>query len=314
MNAAVFSRYGGNDVVEVKDVPVPTAGPGEVVVRVDAASVNPVDWKVRYGHAKIFTGSKFPKVLGCECAGEVFATGAGATKFRKGDPVVMYTSVKRLGAFAEYACTAEDRVYPIAEGISFEQAACLPIAGLTALQSLRDHGRIVAGQKVLINGASGGVGHFAVQIAKIFGAEVTAVTSGRNAEFVKGLGADKVIDYAKEDFTRGGERYALIFDAVSMSSFGACKRILTASGRYVNTLPNATILLQFITALLPGKKARSMWVKPNATDMAWMMEQIKAGKIKVVIEQTYPLDRVKDALAASEVGRTRGKIVVKAAP
>lgn len=202
MKAAVFSRYGGNEVVEVKEVPAPTAGPGEVVVRVHAASVNPVDWKVRYGHARIFTGSKFPKVLGCECAGEIFETGAGADKFRKGDRVVMYTSVKRLGAFAEYACAAEDRVYPIPEGITFEQAACLPIAGLTALQSLRDHGRIAAGKKALINGASGGVGHFAVQIAKIFGAEVTGVTSGRNAEFVKGLGADKVIDYAKEDFTR----------------------------------------------------------------------------------------------------------------
>lgn len=312
MKAAVFSRYGGNEVVEVKDVSVPTAGPGEVVIKVHAASVNPVDWKVRDGQARIFTGSKFPKVLGCECAGEIFETGAGAARFRKGDRVVMYTSVKRLGAFAEYACASEDRVYPIAEGVSFEQAACLPIAGLTALQSLRDHGRIGAGKKVLINGAAGGVGHFAVQIAKVFGAEVTGVTSGRNVEFVKGLGADKVIDYAKEDFTRGGERYDLVFDAVSMSSFGACKRVMTDSGRYVNTLPNATIVVQIITSFLPGKKARSMWVKPNAADMAWMMEQIRSGKVKVFIEQSYPLDRVKDALAASETGRTRGKIVLKA--
>jgi NADPH:quinone reductase-like Zn-dependent oxidoreductase len=312
MKAAVISRYGGNEVVEVKDIPVPTAGPAEVAIKVHAASVNPVDWKVRYGHARIFTGSKFPKVLGCECSGEVFETRAGAATFRKGDRVVMYTSVKRLGAFAEYACAAEDRIYPIPEGISFEQATSLPIAGLTALQSLRDHGRIASGKKVLINGAAGGVGHFAVQIAKVFGAEVTAVTSGRNAEFVKGLGADEVIDYSKKDFTNGSGRYDLIFDAVSMSSFSACKRVLTDSGRYVNTLPNATILVQFLTALLPGKKARSMWVRPSASDMAWMMEQINAGKIKVVIEQSYPLDRAKDALAASEGGRTRGKIIVTA--
>jgi NADPH:quinone reductase-like Zn-dependent oxidoreductase len=313
MKAAVFSRYGGNEVVEVRDITVPVPARGEVLVRVHAASVNPVDWKVRYGHAKIFTGSKFPKVLGCECAGEIFETGAGATMFRKGDRVVMHTSVKRLGAFAEYACTAEDRVFPIRSDISFEHAACLPIAGLTALQSLRDHGRIVAGQKVLINGASGGVGHFAVQIAKVFGAEVTAVTSGRNAAFVKGLGADKVIDYSKEDFTKGSGQYDLIFDAVSMSSFSACKRVLTASGRYVSTLPNATIIAQVLTTFLPGRKARTMWVKPNAADMAWMMEQIKEGKVKVVIDQAYPLVRVKDALAASEGGRTRGKIVVEMA-
>jgi NADPH:quinone reductase-like Zn-dependent oxidoreductase len=313
VKAAVFSRYGGNEVVEVKDVPVPVAGPGEVVIKVYAASVNPVDWKVRAGQLRIFTGSKFPKVLGCECAGVIFETGMGAARFRKGDRVVMYTSVKRLGAFAEYACTAEDRVYPITESVSFEQAACLPIAGLTALQSLRDHGRIEAGQKVLINGASGGVGHFAVQIAKVFGAEVTAVTSGRNAEFVKGLGADMVIDYSKEDFTKGSGLYDLVFDVVSMSSFGACKRVMTDSGRYVNTLPNATILLQLITGFLPGKKARSMWVKPSASDMAWMMEQIKAGRVGVVIEQSYPLSQIRDALAASEAGRTKGKIVVKAA-
>jgi NADPH:quinone reductase-like Zn-dependent oxidoreductase len=311
MNAAVFNRYGGNEVVEVGDVPVPVAARGEVLVRVHAASVNPVDWKVRYGQARIFTGSKFPKVLGCECAGEIFETGAGAAKFRTGDRVVMYSSVKRLGAFAEYACAAEDRVYPVAEDITFEQAACLPIAGLTALQSLRDHGKIVSGQKVLINGASGGVGHFAVQVGKVFGAEVTAVTSSRNGEFVKGLGADKTIDYQSEDFTHSGERYDLIFDAVSSQSFRSCRRVLTSRGVYVSTLPNATIVAQMITTFLPGRKARSMWVKPNAADMVWMQDRIRDGKVKIVIEQIYPLSGVKDALAASEGGRTRGKIVVK---
>ncbi len=311
MKAAVFNRYGGNEVMEVKDVPAPVPGPGEVVIKVHAAGVNPVDWKVRYGQARILTGSKFPKVLGCECAGEVTAAGARATKFRKGDRVVMHTSVRKLGAFAEYACTAETKVYPIGEGISFEQAACLPIAGLTALQSLRDHGKTAAGKKVLINGASGGVGHFAVQIAKVFGAEVTAVTSGRNIDFVKGLGADAVIDYGREDFTRGSGRYDLVFDAVSMSSFSACKRVLGPNGIYVNTLPNATIVVQLMTSFLPGRKARSMWVRPSAADIAWMMEQIRAGKVRVVIEQAYPLDRITDALAASEAGRTRGKIVVK---
>jgi NADPH:quinone reductase-like Zn-dependent oxidoreductase len=307
----MIDRYGTNEVVGVREAPVPVPGTGEAVIKVHAASVNPVDWKVREGQARILTGSKFPKVLGCECAGEVTATGARATKYRKGDRVVMYTSVRRLGAFAEYACTTETKVYPMGEGVSFEQAACLPIAGLTALQSLRNHGKTAAGKKVLINGASGGVGHFAVQIAKVLGAEVTAVTSNRNVDFVKELGADKVIDYRKEDFTRGGERYDLVFDAVSMSSFGACKRILMSSGRYVNTLPNATIVAQVLTSFLPGRKARSMWVRPSAADIAWMMEQVRSGTVRVVIEQTYPLDRITEALAASEAGRTRGKIVVK---
>jgi NADPH:quinone reductase-like Zn-dependent oxidoreductase len=306
----MIDRYGTNEVVKVREAPVPVPGPGEVVIKVHAASVNPVDWKVRYGQARIITGSKFPKVLGSECAGEVTETGAGVAKFRKGDRVVMYTSVRRLGAFAEYACAAEDRVYPIADGVTFEQAACLPIAGLTALQSLRDHGKIAAGKKVLINGASGGVGHFAVQIAKVFGAEVTGVCSGRNADFVKGLGADRVIDYGYEDFTRGSERYDLIFDAVSRSSYWNCRQVLAPRSVYVSTLPNATIVAQIVTTLLPGRKARQMWVKPSAHDMAWMMDQIKAGKVKVVIDRSYPLDRIKDALDASEAGRTRGKIVV----
>jgi NADPH:quinone reductase-like Zn-dependent oxidoreductase len=310
LKAAVFGRYGGNEVVEIRDIPAPVPEPGEVQVKVHAASVNPVDWKVRSGQARILTGSTFPKVLGYECAGEVAQTGPGAAPFRKGDRVVLYTGAKRLGAFAEYACASAGTVYPVPAGIPFEHAACLPIAGLTALQSLRDHGRLSAGMKVLINGASGGVGHFAIQVAKIFGAEVTGVCSSRNIEFVKGLGADRVIDRGKEDFTLGSIPYDLVFDAVSMSSFWDCRKVLAPAGVYVSTLPNATVLAQILTAFLPGRKARQMWVKPNAADIAWMTERITEGKVRVVIDAAYPLDRVTDALAASEGGRTRGKIVL----
>jgi NADPH:quinone reductase-like Zn-dependent oxidoreductase len=311
VKAAVFSRYGGNEVVEVKDVPVPVPARGEVLVRVHAASVNPVDWKARSGHARIFTGSKFPKVLGCECAGEVFGTGRGAMKFRKGDRVIVFAGITRLGAFAEYACTEEDRVYPVGSGISSEEAACIPIAGLTALQSLRDHGRIAAGKRVLINGAAGGVGHFAVQIAKVCGAEVTAVTSSGNVDFVKGLGADRVIDYGREDFTRVSGRYDLVFDAVARSTFWDCRPVIAPRGVYVSTLPNATIVAQIVTTFLPGRKARQMWVKPSAADIAWMLDRIREGRLRVAVERSYPLARVTDALAASEGGRTRGKIVLK---
>jgi len=310
MKALVIHRYGDNSIAGIEDVPLPVPGPPEVLVKVRAASINPVDWKVREGKAKIFTGRTFPKVLGVECAGTVEQAGDGTTRFRKGDPVVLFAGVRRLGTFAEYACSAEDTVYPITGAVPFDQAACLPIAGLTALQSLRDHGRIEAGMQVLVNGASGGVGHIAVQVAKVLGAEVTGVCSGTNAGFVQGLGADRVIDYTREDFTLGSVRYDLIFDAVSMRSFGECKRVLSPRGVYVSTLPDRTLIAQLVTSFLPGKKARTMWVKPRAEDMTWMMDQLAAGKITVAIERSYPFGEVAAAFARSESGHARGKIVV----
>ncbi len=311
MKAIVFERYGGNEVLQVREVPVPDPGPTEVLVAVRAASVNPVDWKARYGQARILTGMRFPKVLGCECAGDVAAIGRNVTAFRRGDGVILLAGVRRLGTYAEYTCADMRTVFPKPAALSYEAAACLPIAGLTALQALRDHGRTAAGSKVLINGASGGVGHFAVQIAKVLSADVTGVCSGRNANFVRDLGADRVIDYTKEDFTRGSERYDLVFDAVSSRSFSECRRVLTSRGIYVCTLPNRTIVDQIVTAILPGKKARTMWVKANAGDREWMADRIAEGRVKVIIDKVFPLDRTKEALAYSETGRARGKIVLK---
>jgi NADPH:quinone reductase-like Zn-dependent oxidoreductase len=313
MKALVIHQYGDRSVAGIEEMPKPAPGPSEVLVRVRAASINPVDWKVRQGKARIFTGGKFPKVLGVECAGEVLEAGSEAGQFTAGMQVVVLAGVRRLGTFAEYACASRDTVYPIVGDIPIGQAACLPIAGLTALQSLRDHGRIAAGKKVLVNGASGGVGHLAVQIGKVFGAEVTGVCSGRNAEFVQGLGADRVIDYTAEDFTLRDDQYDLIFDAVSSRSFGECRRVLAPAGIYVSTLPDRTLIAQLVTSLLPGKKARSMWVRPNANDMAWLMEQISANRIRVMIERTFPFERIAEAFAQSENGRTRGKIVVSLA-
>jgi NADPH:quinone reductase-like Zn-dependent oxidoreductase len=310
MKALVIHRYGDNSIAGIEDMPVPVPGPPEVLIRVRAAGINPVDWKVRDGKAKIFTGALFPKVLGVECAGEVIRSGDMAKRFAPGAPVVLYAGVRRLGAFAEYACSDMDTVFPIPVGVPFEQAACLPIAGLTALQSLRDHGSIAAGKKVLVNGASGGVGHIAVQIAAVFGAEVTGVCSGKNLDFVGGLGARRVIDYTAEDFTLLDERYDLIFDAVATRSFGECRRILTPGGIYVNTLPDRTLIAHLVTSFLPGKKARFMWVKPRAADMTWMMEQLVSGRIKIHVDRMYPFERTTDALAESEGGHVRGKLVV----
>lgn len=309
MKALVIHRYGDRSIAGIEDIPVPEPGPDEVLIRVRAVSVNPVDWKVREGKAKIFTGGKFPKVLGLECAGIVEKAGGEIERFKPGDRVVMSTGIRRLGAFAQYAAASGETVYPMAAGVPFEQAACLPVAGLTSLQSLRDHGRLEAGMKVLVNGAAGGVGHIAVQVAKVLGAEVTGVCSAANAGFVRGLGADRTIDYASEDFTLGRSRYDLVFDAVSKRSFGECKRVLSPRGVYVSTLPDRTLIAQLVTMFLPGKKAKSMWVKQSAEDMAWLMEHLAAGKVRIAVEQIYPFAEIADAFALSESGHARGKVV-----
>ncbi len=312
MKAVVINKFGGNDVVEIQDMPRPSPGPKEVLIKVHAASINPVDWKIRSGMLKIITGSKFPMVLGRECAGEVVETGGEVKKYRKGDQVVGVPSIKRMGAFAEYAIAQQKATFPKPKNIGFEEAASIPIAGLTALQALRDKGHIAPGWKVLINGASGGVGHFAVQIAKIFGAEVTAVCSGANAGFAKSFGADHVIDYSKEDFTEGDARYDIIFDAVAKRSFGECKSVLSPKGVYVSTLPSLSVMVnQYITRFLSKKKARLINVSPDSVDMDWIKTQVEAGKITIVIDKIYSLDQAKEALAYSETGKAKGKIVLK---
>jgi NADPH:quinone reductase-like Zn-dependent oxidoreductase len=312
MKAIVIDCYGGNEVVHLRDVPLPEVGRGEVLIRVRGASINPVDWKIRDGMVRILTGWRFPKVLGSECAGEIVKTGPGVRRFKNGDQVIGAPGIRRLGAFAEYASVAEGKTFRKPASLPFEEAATLPIAGLTALQALRDKGRIKAGSRVLVNGASGGVGTFAVQVARVFGAEVTAVCSGANHELVRELGAERVIDYTREDFTREGERYDLIFDAVATSSFAADKKALAPQGVYVATLPSPAILLnQFLTGFVTGRQARTLMVKPNEADMAWMRERIEAGVIRVVVDRVVPLERIGEAFAYSESGKARGKVVVK---
>lgn len=312
MKAVVIDRYGGNEVVEVREAPRPAPGPAEVLIRVRAAAVNPVDWKIRNGMLKIFTGRSFPKILGSECAGAVAETGAGVKRFKKGDRVIGYPGIKRLGAFAQYVCVQEQSTFPLPESITFEQAATLPIAGLTALQALRHPGRIAAGHEVLINGAAGGVGTFAVQIARISGARVTAVCSAANADLVRDLGAERVIDYRREDFTQGRDRYDIVFDAVSKRSFAECKRVLAPNGLYVATLPTPAVLLsQYLMGFLSRKKARAIMVRPSADDMAWLTGQVEAGRIRVVIDRVYSLEEARDALAYSETGKARGKVVLR---
>ncbi len=311
MQAAVIDGYGGNEVVMVRDVPEPVPGAKEVLIRVRAASVNPVDWKIRSGQLRLLTGRRFPQVLGLECAGEVVACGAGVHGYAPGDAVVAFTGIRRRGAFAEYVCAPEKGVFRMLPKLSFADAATLPIAGLTALQSLRRLGRLRAADRVLINGASGGVGTFAVQIARECEARVTAVCSAGNADLVRELGADRVIDYARHDFTEGSERYALIFDAVGKSTFARSKRALARDGIYVSTLPSpSTLLNNCLTGLLTRKKAHVVMVQPNAIDMTWLQGRIEVGNIRVVIDRTCPLAQIREAFARSETGRARGKVVL----
>jgi NADPH:quinone reductase-like Zn-dependent oxidoreductase len=311
MKAVVINAFGGNDVVEVRDMPTPSLRPGDVLIRVRAAGVNPVDWKTREGQTRIVVGSRFPKVLGSECAGEVAEAGSLASKYRPGDEVIATTGF-RLGAYAEYAAIPEKTVFPKPKSMSFEDAAAVPVAGMTAYTALRDKGAIAAGKKVLINGASGGVGTFAVQIAKLYGADVTAVCSSANNALVKGLGASRVIDYHRQDFTLAGDRYDIVFDAVSSRSYGECRKVLTSRGVYINTLPSLSIFRDILlTSFLPGKRAATMMVGFKAADMAWLCGQIEANRIKVVLDRVFPLDEVKEALAYSQTGRVRGKVVLK---
>ena len=310
MKAAIINRYGRD--VEIRDVPMPMPGPNDVVIRVVAAAVNPVDWKIRDGMLKLLTGRRFPKILGTECAGEVVETGSNVQRFRKGDPVIGYPGIRRLAAYAEYVSVPERTTFPKPAGITFEQASTLLIAGLTALQALRDLGHIAAGHEVLINGAAGGVGHFAVQIARIFGATVTAVCSGTKAALVQGLGADRVIDYTREDFTNGTRRYDIIFDAVSKRSFADCKRVLAAHGRYVNTLPSFPVLAnQYLLGVLTRQKAATVMVKPNSADMELMRNWIEEDKLRILIDKVYPLAQIGEAFAYSETGKATGKVVLK---
>src|SRR5512143_3800921 len=311
MKAVVIHAFGGNEVVEVRDMLMPFVEPDDVLIRVRAAGVNPVDWNTREGQTRIVVGSRFPKVLGSECSGEVVQMGSRATKWKPGDPVIATTGF-RLGAYAEFVAVAEKNVFAKPSGVSFEEAAGVPIAGMTALIGLRDKGKVAAGKKVLINGASGGVGTFAVQIAKVYGADVTAVCSGANEALVRGLGADRVIDYHHRDFTLSGERYDIIFDTVSSRSFGECKKVLSRSGVYVNTLPSFSIFRDILlTSLFPGKKAATIMARFWDADMDWLRGQLEAGRIKVVLDRVYPLKQAKDALAYSQSGRAKGKVVLK---
>ena len=314
MKAIVHNRYGSSEVLEYKEIDPPVLQDDDVLLRVVAASVNAGDLFTMRGSpwlARLSTGLPRPKdhVLGWDAAGVVEAIGKNVTRFKPGDAVYCASS----GTFADLARVNEDTVALKPASLSFEQAAAVPTAGFTALKGLRDAGKVQPGQKVLINGASGGVGTFAVQIAKALGAEVTGVCSTRNVEMVRSLGADYVVDYTQEDFTRSGQRYDLILDNAASRSFGDLRRALTPQGLI---LPNSGyggmryVIKAFALAPFMRQQASMFVAKSNSADMDALTELIEAGKVKPVIDRTYPLRDACQAFRYLEEEHARGKVVL----
>jgi NADPH:quinone reductase-like Zn-dependent oxidoreductase len=324
MKAIVYTKYGSPDVLELREVEKPVPKNDEVLVKVFASSLNALDWHLLRADpflARLYAGLLKPKysILGADVAGRVEAIGKGVKELKPGDDVFGDIFACGLGGFAEYVCAREQAVVLKPAKISFEQAAAAPVAAVTALRALRDKGRIRSGQKVLINGASGGVGAFAVQIAKSLGAQVTAVCSTRNLDMVRSIGADHVIDYTQEDFTRNGQRYDLIIGANGFHPILHYKRALSPSGIYVMTGGSGAqmfqaILLGPLISITGRKKMGGLSSKPSQKDLIHIKELLEAGKITSVIDKRYPLGEVPEALRYLEEGHARGKVVITVVP
>jgi NADPH:quinone reductase-like Zn-dependent oxidoreductase len=301
MRAAVYTTGKSGKVLEIKELEQPVPKDNEVLIRVHAASVNPLDWRLK---------NERP---GVDVAGEIVAVGRTVTQFKPGDAV--FGGGK--GAFAEYACAREEKLAPKPDSVSFDQAAAVPIAGLTALQALRDKGHLQPGQKVLINGAAGGLGTFAVQIAKSFGASVTGVCSTKNVELVRSLGADRVIDYSREDFTQDSGRYDLLLDNVGNRALPGMRRVLSPHGKCViagapkkMSAVFAWLLKIYAHSLLLRQNFKFLIANINRDDLTTFGAMITAGKITPVIDRRYPLSEAADAMAYAEEGHARAKVVI----
>jgi len=320
MKAAIYTNYGPADVVHVANVEKPAPKDDEVLIKVRAASVNPLDWRLMKGKPRLLRIT--PRLLkmpmgrpGVDVAGEVEAVGKNVKQFKPGDAVFGACRA----AIAEYACTRESGIAIKPDNLTFEQAASVNVAGLTALQGLRDKGKIQPGNKVLVNGAAGGVGTFAVQIAKSFGAEVTGVCSTRNVEMVRSIGADEVIDYTQQNFTTSNQRYDLILDLVGNHSFSECKRVLKPDGRCVMIgAPHdvsvigllASMIKTVVLSALVSQKAVMFIAKSSQDDLTLLGELIATGKLKPVIDRRYSLSEASEALRYLEGGHARGKVII----
>jgi NADPH:quinone reductase-like Zn-dependent oxidoreductase len=319
MKAIVYCDYGAPEVLRLETIAKPACADDQVLVRVRAASVNPLEWHFMRGTpyvGRLGMGLRKPKVtrLGVDVAGQVETVGPNVTQFKPGDEVFG----SAYGALAEFACASERGLVLKPDNLTFAQAASVPVAAVTALQGLRDRGRVKPGQRVLINGASGGVGTFAVQIAKSMGAHVTGVCSTRNVEMVRSIGADQVIDYTKEDFTRSGQSYDVILDMVGSRSLSASRRVLTPGGTYVMVggpsgrwiAPLDRAIAAKVLSWFVSQNMGMMLAELNQKDLGVLSDLMRAGKVKPVIDRTYPLSQVPEAIRYLEAGHARGKVVI----
>ncbi len=325
MKAIVYQDYGSPDILRYQDIDKPVPGDDEVLIKVRAASINPLDWKLMKGGPlilRLLLGLGKPKIKrpGVDVAGEVEAVGKNVAQFKPADQVFGTC----VGAFAEYATSKsawgmKSSLVIKPDNLTFEQAASAPVAALTALQGLRDKARIQAGHKVLVNGAAGGVGTFAVQIAKSFGADVTGVCSTRNVNMVRSIGADQVVDYTQQDFTRCGQRYDIVFDCVGNYSFSACRRVLNPKGILVGVGAPSDVPMSRLLAGLIGALVRSVFVsqkmaffiaRVNQRDLATVGELMATGQVTPVIDRCYPLSETREAFRYMEEGHARGKVII----
>lgn len=321
MKAIAQDQFGPPDVLELREVEKPAVGADQVLVKVRAASPNPWDWHFMRGMpyiARPQAGWRKPKhkVLGGDVSGEVESVGKGVTRFGPGDEVFGFVG---HGGFAEYVSVPEAALASKPPALTHEQAATVPLAALTALQGLRDEGRVRTGDKVLVVGASGGVGTFAVQIAKAFGAHVTGVCSSRNLDLVRSIGADAVVDYTREDFTKGGEKFDVIFQLAGTASPSACRRALTTEGRLVLSSgdskgriigPLGRVVKAALLAPFVSQSLRTLSVRPSGEDLALLGDLMAEGKVTPVIEKRYELSDTPEAIRYLETGRARGKLVI----
>lgn len=322
MKAVVYTHYGSPDVLQLKEVEKPTPKDDEILIKVQAASVNRSDWEGLIGkplYAR-FGGLLKPsrQILGSDIAGQVEAVGRTTTQFQPGDEV-FGDILSHMGGFAEYACAYERDMALKPARMSFEQAAAIPQAAVIALQGIRDKGQVQPGQKVLINGAGGGAGMFAVQLAKLYGAEVTGVDNAGKLDFMRSLGADHVIDYTREDFTQTGQQYDLILDVIAHGSVFAYLRALKPNGSYFAVGGSVATLFQILflgpwVRRTTGKKIRVLAVQPSRKALVHVAELIEAGKLAPVIDRQYPLSEVPEALRYVGAGDARGKVVISVAP